>query len=249
MLNGHQMKILGNLRETRDKEAVYATVKLVKPEAYASDTFRELLFALDAENCLNEQRWSDLMSQGLLSHSDWINDGKLDPKAFIEMGTYHETYGRGETSLRVIIDLFEFSTARPANATSFSRRTVREYFNGIQPITERGVFLLKRYAEVMKPLTADDVLLFMRISDVTKGLENHITFDHFYGETIVDAMLVNDDWNESSVHQVISQLMKLEEYSKAEVELIETMRSEGLELPKRLLDTLDLRIDKVSGIA
>lgn len=249
MLNGHQMKIVGNLRKTRDKEAVYGTVKLVKPEAYASNSFREMLFALDAENCLNEQRWSDLMSAGLLSYSDWISDGRLDPKAFVEMGAYHETYGRGETSLRVMIDLFEFSKTKPANAVSFTRRTVREYFNGIQPISERGVFLLKRYIEVMSPLSEDDLLLLMRISDVTKGLVNHITFDHFFTETIVEAMLVDNEWNDRSVHKVINQLLTCDEYSKAETELMQTMRSEGLELPQDLLDNLDLSIDQVSGLA
>lgn len=248
MLNGHQVKLLEALRANHDADAAYGQLRKVKPQAYSTQSFRELLHALDALNVMTKTRWSDLMCNGLVEHSGWIESGRLAPAAFSEIGTYHETYGRGETSIRLIIDLIEFSDSRPANAMSFARRTVREYFNGLQPLTERAAFLVKRYFEMSKPLTDENVLLMMRIADICKGLDNHSSFDFYYCDTLIDALGDAKNPDDRRVNAVISTLESYDEHTSAEIRLMETMRERGFALPNELLSRLERGVEMLSGL-
>jgi len=247
-LNGHQTKLLDEVRRTNGADDAYRKLRHVKPEAFAAQSFRELLHALDALNTMTKTRWSDLMCDGLVHHSGWIVDGRLAPAAFAEIGSYHETYGRGETCIRLLIDLIQHSTNRPANAMSFARRTVREYFNGIQPLTERAAFFVKRYIEMSKPLVDDDVQLLMRISDVCKGLDNHESFDFYYCDTLIEALLEPNEGDRRRLASIVRTLSEYREHSSAEIVFMENMRARGLELPSVLLQRLDREVEQLSGL-
>lgn len=222
----------------------------VEGRAYQSDSFRELLFALDATNLLHGLAWAKLFGEGLLTESGWLNEGVVRPATFTEIGEYHERYGRGEHSIGLLLDMTERAKKLPSNVSSFTRRTIREHFTGIQPVTDHALFLLKRYFEAKAPLLLADVDLLLHINEETKGLKNSMRWDRLVATLLRDAVLAELQDGPGAVWaRVTSTLQRSDEVTAAEKLTIRMMVDEELDVPEALLQRIDLSQLQLFGMA
>lgn len=206
-----------------------------------------MMFAMDGMNRFHGAAWHDVFVRGLIEHSDWIRDGKLMPAAYTEIADFHERYGYGEYGVSLVIDLYEEIPRKPVNAASFTRRTVREFFNGAQPVEDRVLFLVKRLFALQEPLQDDDIRLLFHVREESKGLNNAREFDHFYAKTIVD-WLSEEDTRAQRERLVMWSLDCVDEVTKAEKMLIRMLKDKQMSVPKELLEHIDLSKDQLMGI-
>lgn len=214
------------------------------PEAYRNPSFRELLLAVDAINLLTGSEWASVLTRGLVRHSEWLVSGVLDPGAYTEIGGHHERYGRGEYGVALVIDLFEGASRRPNNAESFTRRTLREFFNGVHPVSEHLLFLLKRYYREDRDLGPEDAALLLHINEETKGLSNTRGFARTFVTLLVRAAM-----DEPATQRVIiSTLRRTDEVTDRERMLIDALKNSGIQLPSDVLEHVDLSMDRLTGM-
>jgi hypothetical protein len=229
---------------------VFNDLEDVDTSAYQNENFRELLFGVDSLNILEGPRWTEIFVRRLVEYSDWIVNGKLMPRAYIEISEYQETYGRGEYSIGLVLDLNEEASAKPVNSTSFMRRTIREHFNGIQPINDHALFLVKRYFDSRSTLEKQDLELLFHVGEETKGLENARGFDRFFAKTIRNKV-VNDDGEVDRVALIatVRVLETSDDVTTAEKLLIRELKNRDVEMPDSILGQIDLSRDRLMGMA
>jgi len=231
-------------------DCVIEDLSSVEGRAYKSDSFRELLFALDATNLLHGLEWAKLFGEGLLTNSGWLDEGIVRPATFTEIGEYHERYGRGENSIGLLLDMTERANKMPSNVQSFTRRTIREHFTGIQPVTPHALFLLKRYFEARAPLLLEDVELLLYINEETKGLDNSPRWDRLVATLLRDAVLAEMKDSPGPVWgRVRHALEHSDEVTAAEKLTIRMMVDEELDVPEALLQRIDLSQLQLFGMA
>jgi hypothetical protein len=250
-VNGTQREYVQKVRAGEiPPEDVCADLMDLDEEAYTKPGFREMLFAIDATNRIEGREWQTVFNRGFIENAVWTPRGALEPEAYTEIGAYHEAFGYGEYGLRLVIDMYEEIPRKPVNATSFTRRTIREFFNGVQPITERVLFLLKRFYGKRAPMNADDIKLLFHVREETKGLDNVEGFDHFFRKTIVDWLTDDEEGiNGRHLRLVLWHLSAADEITPAEQSLIRALKDEAIALPSALLAHIDLRRDRLAGMA
>jgi len=218
--------------------------------AYKNAGFREMLFAIDAMNRFHGGEWQDVFIRRLIDHSDWIENRRLLPRAYTEIGDCHERYGYGVYGVSLVVDLYEEAERKPVNSTSFTRRTIREFFNGVQPLEERTLFLVKRFFSLQKPLVDEDVRLLFHIREETKGLANVDTFDHFFSSTLRDWIVAGPEDVKGQRERLVFWLMGCaDEITHAEKMLIRMIKDRGEAVPVELLAHIDLSRDKLMGLS
>ena len=219
------------------------------PVAYTNPGFREMLFAIDGMNRFHSAAWQSVFVRGLVEHSDWIDGGRLVPRAYSEVADNQIRHGYGEYGVNLILDLYEEVTRKPVNATSFTRRTIREYFNGVQPLEERTLFLVKRFFSLQQPLKEEDIRLLFHIREETKGLRNAPEFDHYFSKMLCD-WLVDGGQGEQVKRERLAlwYLGCADEITEAESRLIRKLKDNGISLPPELLQHIDLSRDQLMGI-
>jgi len=234
-------------RGRKNYSQVCQDLEELEPIAYQNKGFREMLFAIDGMNRFQGPDWHSVFVRGLIEHSDWIADGRLLPRAYTEIADNHRRYGYGEYGMALVIDLYEEIRRKPVNAASFTRRTIREFFNGVQPLEDRVVFLVKRFFALQKPLQDDDLRLLFHIREESKGLVNDDEFDHFYASTIRD-WVSGADSNGQRERLVMWHLDCIDEVTAAEKLLIRMLKDKQITVPNELLLHIDLSKDQLMGI-
>jgi hypothetical protein len=206
-----------------------------------------MLFAIDGLNRFHSAGWHEVFVRGLIEHADWIEAGKLYPKAYTEIADWQEKYGYGEYGVALVIDIHEEIPRKPVNAASFTRRTVREFFNGVQPLEERVVFLVKRLFALQKPLNDDDLKLLFHIREESKGLRNAEEFDHFYASTVRD-WISEGDKKIQRERLVMWHLDCIDDVTEAEKMLIRMLKDAKIKVSNDLLQHIDLSKDQLMGM-
>lgn len=222
----------------------------LEPVAYTNAGFREMLFAIDAMNQFRCAGWKEVFVRGLIRHSDWVVEGQLLPRAYSEIAERQIEYGYGVYGVNLVLELFEEIKKKPANATSFTRRTFREYFNGAQPVDEEALFLLKRLLANQSPMTDEDIRLLFHIREETKGLGNAETFDHFFASTVREWVLRVGETSQKTRERLVLWLIEsADEITNAEMLLIRFLKDGGVSMPGEVLRHIDLSRDQLMGIA
>jgi hypothetical protein len=220
------------------------------PVAYRNRGFREMLFAIDATNRFHGACWEDILVRNLIDHSGWVEAGRLLPRAYTEIAEHQAHYGYGEYGVGLVIDMYEEIRAKPVNAASFTRRTMREFFNGVQPIEERTLFLIKRFFAVQQTLNDEDLRLLFHVREETKGLTNVVEFDHFYSSVVADWLADASDGERKQRERLIFwHLECADEVTPAEQQLIRVLKDKQVSVPDNLLHHIDLSRDQLMGIA
>jgi len=249
-LNATQSEYLEALRSgTMDTTSVLNELGQVDLAAYANANFRELLFAIDATNLLGGNEWVVTFAQNLVDHTGWLVGDALDPAAYAEIGQLHEEYGRGDYGIRVVLDLTEKATNRPNNHLSFVRRTIRESFRGIRPMSEQLLFTIKRYYESLSDRSLQDVQLLLHIQEETKGLDNAIGFDRFFAKHVEKAVRDDIGYGKGRVKALINTaLLDSDEVTSAECLAIKLLKDSGVSLDADLLSRIDTSRDRLMGM-
>jgi len=249
-LNATQQSYLDQVRVGALSDlTVCADLGKVEVSAYRNKNFRELLFAIDSTNSISRNDWITIFATGLVENSGWIEDDVLDTGAYAEIGHLHEVYGRGDLGIRIVMDLAERATKLPNNSMSFTRRTIRESFNGIRPMSEQQLFTVKRFFESLKYHTKEDVLLLLHIQEETKGLDNAKGFDRFFATHIRDAVIEQSDQTDSSIRSLVySTLIASDEVTAAECLAITMLKDAGFKLSTLLLSRIDTSMDELMGV-
>lgn len=249
-LNESQQQLLNAVRGAKcSPESALQKLAGVKEEAYQNRDFRELLFALDALNVLGGAEWLQAFTGNLVSFSGWIRNGKLQPCVYGEIGDHHGRYGSGEYGLRLVLDLNEVARVVPANSASFARRTFREHFNGVQPVSEHGLFLLKRMFDGKKDLSGNDLELIFHIREETKGLENCKGFARYFAITVRDAIVDQAGSVENRRLAVaVAALSQADEMTDSERLLIRELHDRKVDLGPTLLKRIDVTLDRIGGM-
>lgn len=232
------------IEDSRGRERVLSELEGLSPEAYKNEGFREMLFAFDATNRLCGDEWHRIFIRGLIEFSGWSNDGRLDEKTYSEIAELHGEYGYGEYGVTLVVDLYEEVPKQPVNSTSFTRRTLREYFNGVQPISENVLFTLKRFLAKDAHVSDEDAALLIRVCRETRGLMNAGGFDEFFSKTLVK-------WSmESRTIELLVRdfLAERLEFTEAEKLLIKELNERGFGLDAALLGQIDLRRERLMGM-
>lgn len=220
------------------------------PVAYRNAGFREMLFAIDGINRFHGAGWEDVFVRQLIRHSDWVEAGRLLPRAYTEVAEHQANYGFGEYGVGLVIDMYEEIANKPVNAASFTRRTIREFFNGVQPLEERTLFLIKRFFAARKVLNEEDMRLLFHVREETKGLRNVAEFDHFYSSLVADWLDAASEGERKQRERLVYwHLECADEVTPAEQRLIRTMKDKGMSVPESLLQHIDLSRDQLMGIA
>jgi hypothetical protein len=250
-MNETQQKYVEAVRDgLKDCAQVCQDLSDLDAVAYRNSGFREMLFAIDGTNRFHGAGWEDVFVRQLIQHSDWVEAGRLLPRAYTEVAEHQAQYGFGEYGVGLVIDMYEEIANKPVNAASFTRRTIREFFNGVQPLEERTLFLLKRFFAVRKEINDDDMRLLFHVREETKGLRNVAEFDHFYS-SLIDGWLAEADEGGQKQRQrlVFWHLECADEVTPAEQRLIRTLKDKRVSVPDTLLQHIDLSRDQLMGIA
>lgn len=235
-----------------DKDCAQVCLDLsdLEPVAYRNAGFREMLFAIDGANRFHGAAWEEVFVRQLIRHSDWIEAGRLLPRAYTEVAEHQALYGFGEYGVGLVIDMYEEIDNKPVNAASFTRRTIREFFNGVQPIEERTLFLIKRFFAVRKTLNDEDMRLLFHVREETKGLRNVAEFDHFYASLVTDWIGEASEGEQKQRERLVYwHLECADEVTPAEQRLIRTLKDKSMSVPDTLLQHIDLSRDQLMGIA
>jgi len=218
--------------------------------AYRNHGYREMLFAIDSLNRSGDSEWRRVFLQGVMNNAEWTDGGRLSADAYSEIAEYQAEYGYGEFGMGLVIDMYEAIEKKPVNADSFTRRTIREFFNGVQPVTDHVLFMIKRFFATRKILSNEDIELLFHIREETKGLENTSGFDHFFVSSIMD-WLMDSDVMAKGVNKtkVLRHLEVSDEMTDAEQKLIRAMKDKGITMPDELLGHIDLSKDRLMGMA
>lgn len=249
-LNDSQQQFLNAVRGAEcSTESALQQLGSVNEAAYQNRDFRELLFALDAMNVLGGNEWLQVFTRNLVKFSSWISNGKLPPGVYTEIGDHHGRYGSGEYGLRLVLDLNEVATVVPANSASFARRTFREHYNGVQPVSEHGLFLLKRLFDRKQELSENDILLMLHIREETKGLENCAGFTRFFAVSARDAIVDQDGGvNRRHLSVVKAALTQADDMTDAERLLIRELHDRNVDMGAELLERIDVSLDRLGGM-
>ena len=250
-LNAIQMEFLGSFRQGQlEPEEVIAQLSNVDEVVYQNATFRELLFALDAENVLEGPEWQRILVRGLEKHSGWLAKGELKPCVFVEIGKLHETYGRGEYGLEAVVDMVSVATIKPSNAESFVRRCIREHYSGIRPMTEHGLFVVKKYIEPRVPLREEDLKMMMHVQSEIKGLECAEGFPRFWAMAVKKSITLSDDERSRTNRETVMRFLENnEEPTDAERILVEGLREQCVPLSERVLEYIDVSRFQLLGFS
>jgi len=250
-MNETQQKYVGAVRDgSKDCAQVCQDLADLDPVAYRNSGFREMLFAIDGTNRFHGAGWENVFVRQLIQHSDWVDGGRLLPRAYTEIAEHQANYGFGEYGVGLVIDMYEEIANKPVNAASFTRRTIREFFNGVQPLEERTLFLIKRFFAVRKRLNDDDMRLLFHVREETKGLRNVAEFDHFYSSLVADWLAEAGAGEQKQRERLVFwHLECVDEVTPAEQRLIRTLKDKQLSVPDELLQHIDLSRDKLMGIA
>lgn len=249
-LNEHQEQYVSTVIEgSCDPMSVIEQLESTTDAAYLNKSFRSLLFALDACGKLGGGAWEALFRGGLTDFADWMDGTRLRPSAFTEIGQHHKNFGYGVAGVALVIDLYERAELRPNNARSFVRRTIREYFNGIKPVDEKGLFHVRRYFDGETSLDDEDFSLLCHINRETRGLDNSPRFPRFYATSIWRCLSAGDDAGARRTSVIIHELATAKDVEESDKLCIRWLKDHGIDLPTSVLDNIDLSMDRLLGIA
>lgn len=234
------------LRNEMNSSTVCTTLSEISPDAYENKSFRGMLFALDATNLMDAKGWATVFRNALVERTSWLKDGALDPGAFTEIGHHHETFGRGMQGMALVIDLFEIADNHPNNARSFTRRTIREFFNGIAPIDDLALFHVRRYFDNQRALEQEDFRLLLHINRETRGLDNSLAFGRFLTKTLW-RFLTNDNVPADSLERLIAEFEAANDICEADRQCLRWLVDQGVELPDSLLGHIDISLHQLAG--
>lgn len=246
-LNSQQNGLVLSVINNRQSSAsVCATLSEISAEAYENKSFRAMLFALDATTLMDAKVWDDVFRNSLVEKTSWVVEGILEPAAFTEIGQHHEVFGRGIQGMALVIDLFEIADHHPNNARSFTRRTIREFFNGIKPIDDLALFHVRRHFDNQKHLEQEDFRLLMHINRETRGLDNSPAFGRFLTKTLW-RLLTDENVAPRTLEILIAEFETACDICEADRQCIRWLADHKIDLPESLLSHIDISLHQLAG--
>ena len=246
MLNDQQAKMLGDVKSgflSRD-EAIRVLQRL-EQEHYQMASLREFLFALDGTLKLASADWTEVFVNRLAAWGGYVVDGVMTPQTTTEIGSHIEEHNMSDQVLSLLVYLLESSSKRPNNAVSFVRRCFREFYSGIQPISDERLLVIERFMKY-RSFESEDFLLAWHLVDESKGLENTKRLP------VSMAVMIADKCQQllpsEKKRYVFDPLERVDEVCGTIECVLETLKSQGEKLPERLLVQTDQTLELLSGI-
>ncbi|NKC01807.1 MAG: hypothetical protein GKR90_25360 [Pseudomonadales bacterium] len=245
MLNTSQQTMLEAVRAgTMSSNDALRTLLRFNETNYKQKSLREFLFALDGTLSLCGREWTDIFVVRMANWGGYIVDDVLQSSATTEIGQFITDYGISADTLALFVSLLEDSEKRPNNAFSFARRCFREFYNGIQPMTDERLLVLERFMR-HRSFEPQDYDLTWHLVDETKGLENTermpITF----------SIIISDRYQKLSHREkdlfVLGPLESVDEACPTVISIVERLKTNGAELSDKLLRHTDQTLDLLSG--
>lgn len=227
-----QAQYVAEIRFSEDPiNVINTTFENVGSDDYADRQFREWLFAIDATNRVASERWYEIMIEGLMRHSPWLQRGVLQLEALSEIEEHTRDHGAGEYAIETMITLIDECKDLSNRAESVTRALFAEHFNGIQPLTEHALFVLKRYLDPRRPLNEADIELLLHITEETKGLDNARGAQAYLSSLIKQAITNGTGVQRRQYSMVFNWIASRSEFCEAEVSVAELLATMELPIP------------------
>lgn len=235
-LNEMQKAFVAEIRRREDAASLAESrFEGIGAEFYADRQAREWLVAIDATNKVGSDRWYSIMVEGLLRHSGWMQKRMIKPEGLFELEDHTRDHGVGEYVIELTIAMAEDCRDLTHASEQITRGLLKAHFNGIQPITEHALFVLKRFIDPRRPASEEDLELLLWLVENSKGLDNDTQADEYLARVIGEALEKGGRIDRTVQRKLYGWLESREELGEAERIITQRMSALALPVPAALV--------------